>query len=115
MDQELEETDFCVLNQRCNERIARLEREYQVVRRRCVETGAEPIKTAELAAVIRKNLSASAENDDFYSRLLDHMTVCSDGSVEVVLRGLSARWVFVMKKRRGKDISPSSILSTDIS
>jgi len=35
-------------------------------------------------------------SDDFYGRLLHHMTVHSDGNVEVSLNLLPARWYFVL-------------------
>ena len=41
-------------------------------------------------------IKGEKDSDDFYGRLLHHMTLQSDGKVEVSLNLLPARWYFVL-------------------
>jgi hypothetical protein len=48
----------------------------------------------QIKRFLLETLRNGTENPDFYGRLLDHMIVHADGTVEVMLRHLQARWVF---------------------
>ena len=85
LDQTISKVDFQAVNQRCDNTIARLEEQLSALGRR---------QTTDIRTAIRGIVTGETADDDFYGRLLDHMTVHSNGRVEVALRFLPARWVY---------------------
>ena len=50
----------------------------------------------DIRAAVRGIVTGETADGNFYGRLLHHMTVHSDGRVEVALKLLPARWTFLL-------------------
>lgn len=87
LDQTISKGDFQAVSQRCDSAIAHLEEQLSALGRR---------QSADIRTAIRGIVTGETADDDFYGQLLDHMTVHSDGRVEVALRFLPARWVYAL-------------------
>ena len=58
--------------------------------------------TTQLAGEVRKQVAAilrgETDSEVFYKNVLDQMTVCRDGHVEVRLNLLPMKWIFVLER-----------------
>lgn len=88
----LSEADALFLNGSCDRKLEQLEWEQSAAGQ--PEGGAGVPTEEEICAAVLEIVRGEAENERFFGRLLDHMTVWPDGRVEVLLCRLSARWIF---------------------
>ncbi len=92
----ISKADFQFMNHRCDARIAQINDQITAVQKRqTLDTQSIGAKK-DIRAAIRSIMSGETAPDDFYGHLLRHMTVYSDGKVEVALNFLPARWVYVL-------------------
>ena len=66
-----------------------------IEKRRKLDTQTTVVKK-NVREAIKSIVKGERDSDDFYGRLLHHMTLHSDGKVEVSLNLLPARWYFVL-------------------
>ena len=66
-----------------------------IEKRRKLDTQTTGVKK-DVREAIKSIVKGERGSDDFYGRLLHHMTLHSDGKVEVSLNLLPARWYFVL-------------------
>lgn len=92
LDGKLSEADALFLNGSCDRKLEQLEREQSAAGQ--TEWGAGIPTEEEICAAVLEIVRGESENERFFGRLLDHMTVWPDGRVEVLLCRLSARWIF---------------------
>ena len=92
LDGKLSEADTLFLNGDCDRKLEQLERDWSAARQ--TEKGADPAAEDAICAAVLEIIRGEAGSDHFFGQLLDHMTVWPDGRVEVLLRRLSARWIF---------------------
>ena len=95
-DRTISKADFQFINERCDRKIAQIqERITAIEKRRTLVTQTTGVKK-DVREVIRSIVKGERDSDDFYGRLLHHMTLHGDGTVEVSLNLLPARWYFVL-------------------
>lgn len=95
-DRTITNTDFQFLNQRCDNRIAQISDQISAIQKRqTLDTQSKGAKK-DIRAAICGIVKGESTTDDFYGHLLHHMTVHSDGRVEVALNLLPARWFYVL-------------------
>ena len=92
LDGKLSEADALFLNGNCDRKLEQLEREQSAAGQ--TEGGAGVPTKEDICTAVLKIVRGEAENERFFGRLLDHMTVWPDGRVEVLLCRLSAKWIF---------------------
>lgn len=84
--------DFQFINERCNEKIAQLRASLMEEQRR-LDAGTDGVKE-DVRAAIKGIVSGERACDAFYGHLLHQMTIHRDGTVEVILHALPARFDF---------------------
>ena len=95
-DRTISKADFQFMNERCERKITQIQEQIAVIeKRRKLDTQTTGVKK-DVREAIRSIVKGEKDNDDFYGRLLHHMTLHSDGKVEVSLNLLPARWYFVL-------------------
>ena len=95
-DRTITKADFQFMNERCDRKIAQIQEQIAVIEKRCkLDTQTTGVKK-DVREAIRGIIKGERDSDDFYGRLLHHMTLHSDGKVEVSLNLLPARWYFVL-------------------
>ena len=92
LDGKLSKADTLFLNGDCDRKLEQLERDWSAARQ--TEEEADPAAEDAICAAVLEIVRGEAGSDRFFGQLLDHMTVWPDGRVEVLLRRLSARWIF---------------------
>lgn len=95
-DKTISKSDFQFINQRCDSTITQLQERLAVLQRHQAPNFRAQGVCRDVRAVIRSIITGETADDDFYGRLLHHMTVSGDGRVEVVLNFLPARWFYVL-------------------
>lgn len=91
----ISKSDFQFINQRCDSKIAQIQNQIAALRKRQALNAQAKDARRDVRAVIQDIVTGQTADDDFYGRLLHHMTVHSDGRVEAALNLLPARWVFL--------------------
>lgn len=95
-DRTITKADFQFMNERCDRKIAQIQEQIVVIeKRRKLDTQTTGVKK-DVREAIKSIVKGERDSDDFYGRLLHHMTLHSDGKVEVSLNLLPARWHFVL-------------------
>lgn len=95
-DRTITKTDFQFLNQRCDNRIAQISDQISVIQKRqTLDTQSKGAKK-DIRAAICGIVKGESATDNFYGHLLHHITVYSDGRVEITLNLLPARWFYVL-------------------
>jgi len=95
-DRTISKADFQFMNERCDRKIAQIQEQIAVIeKRRKLDTQTTGVKK-DVREAIKSIVKGERGSDDFYGRLLHHMTLHSDGKVEVSLNLLPARWYFVL-------------------
>ena len=95
-DKTISKADFQFINQRCDAKISRLQKQIHELEDRhrsniqSAGTGKSP------QAVISSIVNGKSADMEFYGQLLRQMTIHSDGKVEITLHFLSARWYFAL-------------------
>ena len=96
VDRTITKADFQFMNERCDRKIAQIQEQIVVIeKRRKLDTQTTGVKK-DVREAIKSIVKGERDSDDFYGRLLHHMTLHSDGKVEVSLNLLPARWYFVL-------------------
>lgn len=94
-DKTISKSDFQFFNQRYDRNIIRLQDRLAALQKRQKVDSRSKDTHRDIRAAIRGIVTGETADDDFYGRLLDHMTVFSDGRVEVILKLLPTQWFFV--------------------
>lgn len=89
-------TDFQFINQRCDSTISRLQDQLTNIQKRQTPDTRSKGNCRDIRAAIQNIVTGETADPDFYGRLLHHMTVFSDGRVEVALNLLPARWSYAL-------------------
>lgn len=101
-DKAIAKADFQFLNQRYDGKIDRLQEQIAAIEK---HRGPEPQndgKRPDIREAIKGIVKGERGGDNFYGRLLQRMTVHSDGTVEVSLHALSACWYFLIDSANQK-------------
>ena len=94
--QTISRADFQFMNSRCDERITRIQEQIAAIEeRRKLDTQTAGVKE-DVRKVIAGIVKGERGDDDFYGCLLHHMTIHSDGKVEVSLNFMAVRWYFAL-------------------
>ena len=91
-DKRISSADFQFMNQQCDSCIADISDRIASVQNR----QESQLPCTDDWGVIRNIMTGETATDDFYGNLLQDMTIYHDGRVEVILNGLSARWIFLL-------------------
>ena len=84
------------MNERCDSKIAQIQEQITVIeKRRKLDIQTTGVKK-DVREAIKSIVKGERASDDFYGHLLNHMTIHSDGKVEVSLNLLPTRWYFVL-------------------
>ena len=84
------------MNERCDRKIAQIQEQIAVIeKRRKLDPQTTGVKK-DVREAIKSIVKGERDSDDFYGRLLHHMTLHSDGKVDVSLNLQPARWYFVL-------------------
>ena len=84
------------MNERCDRKIAQIQEQITVIeKRRKLDIQTTGVKK-DVRESIKSIVKGERASDDFYGHLLHHMTIHSDGKVEVSLNLLPPRWYFVL-------------------
>ncbi len=94
LDGTIPKTDLQFMNQRCDSRIAQIQEQIDAIKKQTSLESDPPQTARDVPTAIRNIIHGDHTDDEFYGRLLDHMTVYQDGRIEVVLSQLSAKWTF---------------------
>ena len=95
-DRTISKADFQFMNERCDRKIAQIQEQIAVIeKRRKLDTQTTGVKK-DVREAIKSIVKGERDSNDFYGRLLHHMTLHRDGKVEVSLNLLPARWYFVL-------------------
>jgi len=95
-DRTISKADFQFMNERSDNRIAQIHEQITAIQRRQAMDAQSKDKKKDIRSTIRGIVKGETATDDFYGHLLHHMTVHSDGRVEVALNLLPARWFYVL-------------------
>jgi uncharacterized protein YdaU (DUF1376 family) len=108
LDREISKEDFKATSEKlereiaaCQSGLAALEKQAELQKNR------EKL-LADMAAVMRGILSGEQWEDDFYSQILENISVNGDGGVDVNLRLLPYSWVFSRQEHFGASL-PTSV------
>lgn len=94
LDGTIPKEDFQFMNQRCDSRIAQIQEQINAIKKQA-SLEMNPTQTdRDVPTAIRNIIHGEHTDDEFYGRLLDHMTVYPDGRIDVVLSHLPAKWTF---------------------
>ena len=92
----ISKADFQFMNERCDRKIARIQEQMAAIeKRRKLDTQTTGVKK-DVREAIKSIVKGERGSDEFYGHLLHHMTLHRDGTVEVSLNLLPARWYFVL-------------------
>lgn len=96
LEQDITKADVQFINQRCDVRILEIQEQLKKIQwdQRINDTAKNPEE--EIRQAIRSMVQGECEEDDFYVRLLDHITVFQDGRAEVILRFLPVQWIYIV-------------------
>ena len=95
LDQTISRADFDFMNERCDRKIAQIQVDIAgIEKRRKSNAQTRAGVKKDVREAIGSIVNGERRSDDFYGRLLDHMTIHSDGRVEVSLKLLPVRWCF---------------------
>ena len=94
--QTISRADFQFMNSRYDERIARIQEQIGAIEeRRKLDTQTAGVKE-DVRKVIAGIVKGERGGDDFYGRLLHHMTIHGDGKVDISLNFLPVHFYFVL-------------------
>jgi len=100
-DRTISKADFQFMNERCDRKITQIQAQIAVIEKQSrPDTQAADLKEG-IPEVITSIVKGERGGDDFYGRLLHHMTLRRNGKVEVSLNSLPARWCFVLNGSTG--------------
>lgn len=96
LNQSISKADYQFMNERYDAQIAQMQEKLSAIeKRQKLDTKTNGVQR-DIKAAIRKIVTGE-KTDDFCGQLLQSMTVYADGRVEVALKLLPSRWLFLLE------------------
>lgn len=97
LEKDITKADFQFINHRCDACILNIQQNLEEIRQKKQDASVKNTRQ-KVQEMICSIVQHDQEDENFYGRLLDHMTVYHDGRVEVVLLCLSTCWNYSLTK-----------------